>query len=141
MSFIKKMAWLFAVTSVAMADVPKPWEIGFQSPATPTMDGLTEMHNLLLIIIISVGVFVTLLLGYTLWRYNEKRNPNPSKVSHNTFIEIVWTLVPVLILVVIGIPSLKLLFFSDRIENADLTVKVIGRQWYWTYELPYHKVD
>lgn len=141
MNFIKKMAFLFVLTGFAMADVPKPWEIGFQSPATPTMDGLNEMHNLLLVIIISVGIFVSLLLGYTLWRFHEKRNPNPSKVSHNTFIEIVWTLVPVLILVVIGIPSLKLLFFSDRIENADLTVKVIGRQWYWTYELPDHKVE
>ncbi len=141
MNILKMMVWMATFVGMAVADVPKPWEIGFQSPATPTMDGITEMHDLLLIIIIGVGIFVTVLLGYTLWRYNEKRNPNPSNVSHHTFIEIVWTLVPVLILVVIGIPSLKLLFFSDRIENADLTVKVIGRQWYWTYELPDHKVE
>lgn len=127
--------------SAASADVPKSWEIGFQSPATPTMEGITEMHNLLLIVIYSVGVFVTLLLAYTLWRFNEKRNATPSKVSHNTFIEIIWTLLPVLILVVIGVPSLKLLFFSDKIENADITVKAIGRQWYWTYELPDHKIE
>lgn len=127
--------------SEVKAATPKPWEIGFQSAATPTMEGLTDMHNLLLVIIFVVGVFVALLLFYTLWRFNEKRNAVPSKISHNTLIEVVWTLLPVLILVVIGVPSLKLLFFSDKIENADITVKVTGRQWYWTYELPDHKIE
>lgn len=141
MTYGKSLAWLAVLTGAALADVPKPWAIGFQSAATPIMEGLTDMHDLLLVIIFAVGIFVTLLLGFTLWRFHEKRNPKPSKVSHNTFIEIVWTLVPVLILVVIGIPSLKLLFFSDKIENADLTVKAIGRQWYWTYEFPDQKIE
>lgn len=125
----------------AFADKPKPWEIGFQSPATPIMEGLEDMHNLLLIIIFSIGILVTLLIIFAVWRFNEKRHATPSKVSHNTVIEVMWTLLPVLILVAIGIPSLKLLFFSDKIENADLTLKVTGRQWYWTYELPDHKVE
>ncbi len=143
MAFSRFIPFLFIALwgSNAGAATPKPWEIGFQSAATPTMEGLTEMHNLLLVIIFVVGIFVALLLFYTLWRFSEKRNPIPSKVSHNTFIEIIWTLVPVLVLVVIGVPSLKLLFFSDKIENADLTIKVTGRQWYWTYEFPDYKIE
>lgn len=132
---------LFFCSATVWAAIPKPWEIGFQPAATPVMESLASMHNLLLGIIFTIGIFVTLLLGYTMWRFNEKRNSTPSKVSHNTFIEIVWTLVPVLVLVLIGVPSLKLLFFSDRIEDAEVTVKAIGRQWYWTYEFPDHNIE
>ncbi len=98
MAFLRIMAFMSLIfgSSGVLAAIPKPWEIGFQSPATPTMEGLTDMHNLLLVVIFSVGTFVTILLGYTLWRFSEKRNANPSKVSHHTFIEIIWTLLPIL---------------------------------------------
>jgi cytochrome c oxidase subunit II len=139
--FWLKILIVLLIPSAGGATPLKPWSVGFQAAATPTMEGLQGMHQLLLGILVTLGVLVTGLLGYTLWRFNEKRHAVPSQTSHNTIIEIVWTLVPVLILVVIGIPSLKLLFFSDKIENADLTIKATGRQWYWTYEFPDQKIE
>jgi cytochrome c oxidase subunit 2 len=103
------------------------------------MEGITEMHHMLMIIITCIAIFVTVLLGYVLYRFRASRNPAPSQTAHNTLLEVVWTLLPVLILVIIGIPSLKLMFFASKIENADMTVKAIGRQWYWTYEYPEQK--
>lgn len=125
----------------AQADVPHPWQIGFQSAASPIMEGIVQMHNLLLIIITSIGVLVTALLLFALYRFRASRNPVPSQISHHTLLEVIWTLLPVLILVVIGIPSLKLMFFASKIENADLTVKAIGHQWYWSYEYPEEQVQ
>ena len=121
--------------------MPHPWQIGFQSAASPAMEGIAQMHDLLLIIICTIGVSVTLLLAFVMYRFRATRNPVPSNTAHNVFLEVVWTLLPVLILIVIGIPSLKLMFFADRIENADLTVKAIGNQWYWTYEYPEEKLQ
>lgn len=129
------------VSSQAHAAVPQPWQIGFQSAASPIMEGITEMHHMLMIIITCIAIFVTVLLGYVLYRFRASRNPVPSQTSHNTLLEVVWTLLPVLILVIIGIPSLKLMFFASKIENADMTVKAIGRQWYWTYEYPEQKLQ
>lgn len=125
----------------ANAAVPQPWQIGFQSAASPIMEGITEMHHMLMIIITCIAIFVTVLLGYVLFRFRASRNPVPSQTSHNTLLEVVWTLLPVLILVIIGIPSLKLMFFASKIENADMTVKAIGHQWYWTYEYPEQKLQ
>ncbi|WP_032112400.1 cytochrome c oxidase subunit II [Candidatus Paracaedibacter symbiosus] len=125
----------------ANAAVPQPWQIGFQSAASPIMEGINEMHHLLLVIITCIAIFVTALLVYVLYRFRASRNPVPSQTAHHTLLEVVWTLLPVLILVVIGIPSLKLMFFASKIENADLTVKAIGHQWYWTYEYPEQKVQ
>lgn len=122
------------------AAVPKPWQIGFQSAASPTMEGIEAMHNLLLVIIFSVGALVVFLIGFVVWQFRESVNPVPSRVTHHTLLEIVWTLLPVLLLIIIGIPSLKLLFFSDRIKNADMTLKAIGHQWYWSYEYPEEKI-
>lgn len=124
-----------------LASMPKPWQIGFQPAATPVMEGIDSLHNLLLVVIFIIGIFVTGLLIYVIFRFRASKNPVPSKITHNTFIEIIWTLGPVLILIMIGIPSLKLLFFSDRIENADITIKAIGRQWYWSYEYPDDKIN
>lgn len=124
----------------ASADMPHPWQIGFQPAASPIMEGITEMHHMLLIIITCIAVFVTGLLAFVLYRFRASRNPVPSNTSHHTLLEVAWTLLPVLILVVIGIPSLKLMFFANKIEHADLTVKAIGHQWYWTYEYPEEKI-
>ncbi len=114
----------------------KPWQVTFQPAASPMMESIQHMHSLLLIVITGIASLVTLLLGYVLIRFCAKRNPIPSQTTHHVMLEIVWTLVPILILVVIGVPSVKLLFELDQPQEADLTIKAIGRQWYWTYEYP-----
>ena len=117
---------------------PEPWQMGFQPAASTTMERLLEVNFGLVIIIAGTVIFVTGLLAYVMWRFSEKRNPTPSKTTHNTLIEVLWTVVPVVILVLIAVPAFKLLYFADRVEEADMTVKAIGRQWYWSYEYPDH---
>jgi cytochrome c oxidase subunit 2 len=125
-----------AIAAVAGAAEPKPWELGFQPPATPVKDRLSAFHDELLIIITLITVFVLGLLVYVMWRFNQQRNPVPSRTSHNTVIEMLWTVVPVLILVIIAIPSFKLMYYMDRVPNPEMTIKVTGHQWYWSYEYP-----
>ena len=96
------------------------------------------MNDWMLWIIILITAFVLVLLLYVMWRFAEKRNPTPSKTTHHTLIEVVWTVVPALILVFIAVPSFKLLYFADRAVDAEMTIKAIGRQWYWSYEYPDH---
>lgn len=117
---------------------PTPWQTGFQPAASPTMHQIKDFNDFLLILIVAIVVFVMGLLIYVMYRFSEKRNPNPSKTTHNTLIEIIWTTVPVIILALIVIPSFKLLYFADSVAEADMTVKAIGRQWYWSYEYPDH---
>jgi cytochrome c oxidase subunit 2 len=112
--------------------------MGLQEAATPVMEQVQDFHNLLLVIITAITIFVLALLLYVSWRFHEKRNPTPSGVSHNTWLEIGWTAVPVIILVIIAIPSFKLLYYQDSVVDADMTVKAIGRQWYWSYAYPDH---
>ena len=119
-----------------MAAEPKPWQLGFQPPATPVKDRLSAFHDELLIIITLITVFVLGLLVYVMWRFNHRRNPVPSRTSHNTVIEMLWTVVPVLILISIAIPSFKLMYYMDRVPNPEMTIKVTGHQWYWSYEYP-----
>ena len=102
------------------------------------MRELTELHDLLLVIITLITLLVLGLLIYVVWRFGEKRNPNPSRTSHNTLVEILWTVVPVLILVVIAVPSFALLYHEDVIPEADMTIKATGHQWYWEYQYPDH---
>lgn len=127
-------AALLAPAGWALAGQPTPWQMGFQDPASPTMQRTAEFHNLLLVIIIFIAVFVTILLLYTLFRFRESRNPIPSKTSHNTMIEFLWTAIPIMILVFIAIPSFRLLYFVDRTEAADMTLKITGAQFSWSYE-------
>ncbi len=127
-------ASLFACAGLAMAGQPTPWQMGFQDPASPTMQRTADFHNLLLIIIILIAVFVTALLLYVMVRFRESRNPTPSRTSHNTTIEFLWTAIPIMILVFIAIPSFRLLYFVDRTEEADMTLKVTGAQFSWSYE-------
>ena len=110
--------------------------MGFDPAASPTMERITQFHDLLLVIITLITVFVLGLLLYAMYRFSERRNPTPTRTTHNTLIEVLWTAVPVVILVVIAIPSFKLLYYADRIEDADMTLKAIGHQWYWSYEYP-----
>ena len=129
------VAWMGGV-GVAMAGEPQPWQMTYQPAVTPIAVHVHAFNDLLMAIIISICVIVFALLGYVLWRFNAKRNPIPSKTTHNTLLEVVWTVVPIMILVVIAIPSFKLLYFTDRTPEAALTIKAIGNQWYWTYEYP-----
>ena len=128
------MIGLFAAP--AMAQQPPPWQLGFQEAHSPIMEQMTAFHNFLLWIIFAISIFVLVLLLYVIVRFREKKNPNPSQVTHNTTIEVLWTVVPVVILFVIGFYSLPLLYATDDTADADITVKVIGRQWYWSYEYP-----
>jgi cytochrome c oxidase subunit 2 len=129
------MAGLLASTAAALA-APQPWEMDFQPAVTPVMERIEDFHRLLLVIITLISLFVLALLLWIMVRYNARANPTPSKVTHNTLLEVVWTVVPVIILVMIAIPSFRLLYFEAEIPPADLTIEAIGKQWYWTYQYP-----
>jgi cytochrome c oxidase subunit 2 len=120
----------------AWAEEPVDWQLSMQAAATPVRERIDSLHDLLMVIITLIALFVLGLLLYVIIRFNEKRHPVPSQTTHNTIIELIWTAVPILILVVIAIPSFKLLYFVDRTQHADMTLKVTGHQWYWTYEYP-----
>jgi cytochrome c oxidase subunit II len=111
-------------------------QLGFQPAATEIMEHTTSFHNGLLIVITLITLFVFALLGWIILRYNRKANPVPSKTTHNVLLEVVWTILPIIILVGIGIPSIRLLYFQDTIPEADVVIKVTGHQWYWSYEYP-----
>ncbi len=128
-----------ALAAVAWAAQPQPWEMGMQPPATPVTDRLNAFHNELLAIIFLIAAFVMALLLYVIVRFNHRRHPVPTRTSHNAVIEMLWTIVPVLILVIIAIPSFKLMYYMDRVPNPDMTIKVTGHQWYWSYEYPDQK--
>jgi cytochrome c oxidase subunit 2 len=115
---------------------PRPWEMGMQRSFGPIKDRVIELHNLVLVIITVITVFVGGLLIWVMIRYNAKRNPVPSQTSHNTILEIAWTVIPVLILVVIAIPSFRLIYYQDRTPDPDMTIKVTAHQWYWEYTYP-----
>lgn len=115
---------------------PSPWQFGFQQAASPVMERITWFHDFLLYIIVGIAGFVLVLLITVMVRFNGRSNPVPSRTTHNTFIEIAWTLIPIMILMVIAVPSFKLLFLQLNVPPADLTVKATGNQWYWTYSYP-----
>jgi len=120
----------------AMAAEPKPWQLGFQAPATPMKHEIEGFHDMLLVIIFVIAIFVLALLVYVCVKFRASANPTPSKTTHNTVIEIVWTVVPVIILVIIAIPSFRILYLQDFAVDPDMTVKVEARQWYWNYTYP-----
>jgi cytochrome c oxidase subunit 2 len=113
-----------------------PGQIGFMQPATPVMEELVELHDTLMIIMTLVTLFVTVMLGYIIVKFRAKKNPKASNFTHHTALEVTWTMVPILILLVIAVPAFKILYQQDVIPKADVTVKAIGNQWYWTYEYP-----
>lgn len=115
---------------------PSPWELGMQNAATPVMEDIVWFHNFLLWIVTGIAGFVLLLLLIIIVRFNARANPTPSRTTHNTFLEVAWTLIPVCILLVIAVPSFRLLFFQLNTPPADLTVKATGKQWFWTYTYP-----
>ncbi len=133
-----------AASGAAFAAQPEPWQMGFQKAATPVMERVDEFHDLLLIIITLISLFVLALLVMTVVKFRESKNPTPSKTTHNLLLEVVWTVVPVLILVVIAVPSFRLLYYTDKAPEPTaaekaagktvMTVKATGHQWYWSYE-------
>lgn len=127
-----------ATGGVAFAELgqPAPWEWTLQQSGSPVMDNIVWFHNFLFVLITLITLFVLALLVIVVIRFNAKANPVPSRTTHNTLIEVVWTLVPVLILVGIAVPSFRLLFLQLDIPKADLTVKATGKQWYWSYAYP-----
>jgi cytochrome c oxidase subunit 2 len=139
---IKKLIYKFFVffmflssTSSSFASVN--WQMGFNESVTTVMNDIVHLHDrILLPIIVAISVFVLFLLLYSIFKFRASKNPIPSKTSHNTFIEVMWTVIPCLILIVIAIPSFRLLYKQDIIPKADVTIKAIGYQWYWGYEYP-----
>lgn len=122
--------------ATAGTGMPSPWQMNLQGAATPVAEYIHWFHDWLNVIIFSVSIFVLALLIYVCWRFNAKSNPTPSKTTHHALLEVAWTVVPVLILVVIAIPSFRLLKLQLEVPQADVTVKVTGKQWYWSYEYP-----
>ena len=130
-------AWLIPSLAFAEAGQAVDWQLGMQDSVTPVMDDIASFHNLLLVIITVITIFVLGLLLAVIFKFNEKANPVPSKVTHHTGLEVAWTVIPVLILVVIAVPSFRLLYKQRNIPAADMTIKVIGNpSWNWTYEYP-----
>ena len=140
----------FMVTSVtvlaggvafAATGQPESWQLGLQGAATPVMHDIIWFHDFLLWIIVAITLFVLTLLVIVVVKFNARSNPVPSRTTHNTFIEVVWTVVPVLILVTIAVPSFRLLFYQLKVPPADITVKATGKQWFWSYSYPDSKFE
>lgn len=136
--FISAMAGGSALAQEAAQTIGAPVskQLGLQDAASPVMERLHDFHNILLWTIVSIAVFVTLLLLYVIIRFNKRANPVPSTTTHHTWLEVAWTGIPVLILLLIAIPSFRVLYYMDKAPNPELTIKVTGHQWYWSYEYP-----
>jgi cytochrome c oxidase subunit 2 len=132
--FLVLPAW--AAEQMPTPSFPVPWQLGLQHPVTPVAEMLVSFHTFLMWIITAISVFVLILLLICVFRFNEKANPVPAKWSHNTLLEVIWTTVPVFILVAIAVPSYQILYYMDRTTEAEMTIKVIGNQWFWSYEYP-----
>ncbi|MFD0988369.1 cytochrome c oxidase subunit II [Methyloligella solikamskensis] len=129
-------ALLFSGPAFAQMGQPAPWQIGMQDAGSPIMAQIHDFHNFVTAIIIVITLFVLALLAWVMIRYNENRSPVPSRTTHHTMLEVVWTIVPILILVAIAIPSFRLLFAQYDFPKADITINATGHQWYWSYEYP-----
>jgi len=134
------MAFLFSMVSGAVASQPQPWQLYTQPPSSPVAEQVMLFHDYLVYLIFAISIFVLGLLVYVCVKFKASNNPNPSRTTHNTLIEILWTAVPVVILVIIAVPSFKVLYYGDRAVDPDMTIKVTANQWYWNYEYPDQEV-
>src|SRR3954470_18358348 len=150
MRLIRSAAVLLAIAVVLAAGgvafaaeygQPSPWQFGLQRSAAPTMDDIIWFHNLVLYIIVAITLFVLALLVVVIVKFNAGANPTPSRTTHNTLLEVAWTVIPVVILVVIAIPSFRILFVQLNTPPSDLTIKATGNQWNWTYTYPDEKIE
>ena len=121
---------IILLSNSVIAKEPYDWQLGFQEPSSDVMRSVLELHDFVLIMMTAITIFVLGLILYVVFRFRRDANPNPSKRSHNTLIEILWTGIPVVILIAMAIPSFKLVYQQDIIPEADMTIKVIGHQWY-----------
>jgi len=128
-------------TQMPTPSFPKEWQLNLQTPASPMAQMMYDFHTELFWIMTIITLFVLALLLICIFRFNEKANPVPSKTTHNSVLEVVWTVLPIVILVVIAIPSYRLLFFADRTTEAEMTMKIIGNQWFWSYEYPDQEIS
>lgn len=119
---------------VVSADSASNWQLGFQDPATPIMEGIINLHHDLMFFICVISIFVSWMLGRTLWHFEQSQSFNPSSLTHGTLIEMVWTITPAIILLIIAIPSFSLLYAMDEVISPAITIKALGHQWYWSYE-------
>ena len=126
------------ISNTCLASKPVPWQIDFQEAASPIMQELHSFHNFLLVLTGAIVLFVLFLIIYVILRFNAKANPIPAKFTHNITIEVIWTVIPIILLIVIAIPSFRLLKLVEHTPPADMTVKVVGSQWFWTYKYPDH---
>jgi cytochrome c oxidase subunit 2 len=129
-------AWAQGAQTAADVIAPQNWGVNLQPAAGPVKEAIHDFNQLVLWIIVAITAFVGLLLLYVVWRFRASANPVPSRTSHHTVLEVAWTVVPVLILIVIAIPSFRLIYYEDRAVDADMTINVTGRQWYWHYAYP-----
>ncbi len=134
---------VLASAGAALAGLGQPsdWQIGLQDSATPVMDEVVWFHDFLLWIISIITAFVLALLVAVIVKFNSRANPVPSRTTHNTLLEVAWTLIPVLILVAIAVPSFRILFYQLHTPQADLTIKATGKQWFWSYSYPDSKFE
>lgn len=138
-NFVKTFFYIIISTLALGANAsPHNWQLSLQEAGSPVMEQLASFHQFILYIIIGIVLFVFALLAYVCIRFSKKNNPIPSTTSHNIFIEIVWTVIPVIILTIIAFPSIKILHFMEKRFDPELTLKVVGHQWYWEYEYPDH---
>ncbi len=138
---MRKIFFLFSLilfTQLTFADFPRPWQIDFQTPVTPVMEKIRDLHNVLMYVMTAVVLLVVYLLGYVCYKFSAKRNPIPQNFSHNVALEIFWTIIPVIILIIIAVPSFRTLYYAEKVQDAEMTVKVVGYQWYWHYQYPDH---
>lgn len=125
---------MFFFNRTTFLDAPEPWGVNFQDPASPIAQGIQDLHHDIMFFLVVIMIFVFWMLGRTIWFFTEDKNPQPSMIVHGQTLEIVWTVVPSLILLVLAIPSFALLYSMDEIVHPAVTLKVTGNQWYWTYE-------
>jgi cytochrome c oxidase subunit 2 len=141
LSVVTSVTVLAGSVALAATGQPEPWQLGMQNGATPVMDDIIWFHNYLLWLIVAITLFVLALLVIVAVKFNARSNPVPSRTTHNTTIEVIWTVVPVLILVTIAVPSFRLLFYQLNTPKADVTVKATGKQWFWSYSYPDAKFE
>ena len=132
------ITWPALASETTTLGVPVPWGTGLQASGGPIKTAIHDFNEMVFWIIVAITIFVGVLLAWVMFRYSAKRNPVASQTSHHTGLEIAWTVIPVLILIVIAIPSFRLIYYQDRTQEADMTVNVQGRQWYWNYAYPDH---
>lgn len=118
----------------SFCDAAEPWQLGIQDPATPPMEGMLFFHNYIMIFLIVIALFTTWMLIQVVVSFNENTNPTPQKFTHSSLLEIVWTIIPAFILLLMAVPSFALLYSLDELIDPVATLKIIGHQWYWSYE-------